>query len=93
MKLTMTKELRAEFGPLFNKQRRAAPPEIRVAFLEILQLFRVDSTHPVLRNHQLKDRYAGFQSIDITGDWRAIYRMEKDRIIFVALGTHTQLYG
>jgi addiction module RelE/StbE family toxin len=93
MKLKMTNEPRIEFGPLFNKQRRAAPPEIRVAFLETLQLFRADPAHPALRNHPLKDRYSGFQSIDVTDDWRAIYRTERNLIIFIALGTHDQLYG
>lgn len=93
MKLKMTSEPRIEFGPLFKKQRQAAPPEIRIALLENLQLFRVDPTHPTLRNHMLKDKYAGFRSIDITNDWRALFRIEHKRIIFVELGTHDQLYG
>jgi addiction module RelE/StbE family toxin len=41
----------------------------------------------------LKDKYAGFRSIDVPDDWRALYRKERERIIFVELGTHDQLYG
>lgn len=93
MKLKMINEPRIEFGPLFNKQRQAAPPEIKVAFLESLQLFRANPIHPALRNHVLKDKYAGFRSIDVTDDWRALYRIELERIIFVELGTHEELYG
>ena len=46
-----------------------------------------------LRNHPLKDKFAGVRSIDVTGDWRALYRKMRERIIFVELGTHDQLYG
>lgn len=93
--LKMIKTIKApriDFSLIFNKQLTAAPREIRVAFLETLQLFRYDPEHPSLRNHALKDRYAGFRSIDVTGDWRALYRKERERIIFVDLGTHDQLY-
>jgi mRNA-degrading endonuclease YafQ of YafQ-DinJ toxin-antitoxin module len=37
--------------------------------------------------------YAGFRSIDVAEDWRALYRREPERIIFVEIGTHEQLYG
>ena len=84
---------RIEFSVFFNKQLTASTREIRVAFLETLQLFRDDPDHPSLRNHALKDKYAGFRSIDVTDDWRALYRKERERIIFVELGTHDQLYG
>jgi addiction module RelE/StbE family toxin len=46
-----------------------------------------------LRNHPLKDKFAGVRSIDVTADWRALYRRERERIIFVEFGTHDQLYG
>jgi addiction module RelE/StbE family toxin len=46
-----------------------------------------------LRNHPLSGKYEGFRSIDVTEDWRALYRKEPERIIFVDIGTHTQLYG
>jgi addiction module RelE/StbE family toxin len=89
----MKNDLRIEFSPIFNKRRNAAPIEIKKAFLECFSLFHVEPFHPALRNHPLKGKYAGFRSIDITGDWRALYREETERIIFVELGTHKELYG
>ena len=56
------------------------------------ELFRENPHHEALRNHLLTERYAGFRSIDVTEDWRALYRTEHERIIFVELGTHEQLY-
>jgi addiction module RelE/StbE family toxin len=66
---------------------------LKKAFQDTLALFLVEPDHSSLRNHALKDKYAGFRSVDVTGDWRALYRRERERIIFVELGTHDQLYG
>jgi addiction module RelE/StbE family toxin len=89
----MKKTLRIDFSPLFNKQRKSAPLAIKQAFRDALDLFSEDPTHSALRNHPLSDEYAGFSSIDVTEDWRALFRQEKDRIIFAYLGTHDELYG
>jgi addiction module RelE/StbE family toxin len=89
----MKNEPRIEFTPLFNKQRKAAPLEIKAAFREALELFLENPTHQALRNHPLTGKYAGFRSIDVTEGWRALYRTEPKRIIFMELGTHPQLYG
>ena len=89
----MKNKLRIEFTPLFNKQRKAAPLVIKLAFRDALDLFAEHPNHPALRYHPLTGKYAGFHSIDVTEDWRALYRTEPERIIFVELGTHEQLYG
>lgn len=70
----INKTPRIEFTPYFNKQRKASPLEIKEAFLETLTLFLEDQGHPSLRNHALKEKFAGYRSIDITEDWRAIFR-------------------
>ena len=50
-----------------------------------------------LNSHSLREPYQGLLSIDITADWRALYKLkqEKDDSIayFVILGTHNELYG
>ena len=89
----MKNKPRIEFTPLFTKRRKAAPLAIKEAFRETLELFLEDPYHPALRNHPLTGKYAGFQSIDVTPDWRALYRGEGERIIFVNIGTHDHLYG
>jgi addiction module RelE/StbE family toxin len=78
---------------IISKQRKAAPLEIKQAFRDILDLFSENPNHPALRNHTLTGKYAGFRSIDVTDDWRALYREELERIIFAELGTHEELYG
>lgn len=86
-----------EFTTLFNKQRKSAPVEIKKAFLETILLFIEDPDHPSLRNHSLKGKFSGYRSIDITGDYRAIFKESnlcKQKVfIFQMFGTHSQLYG
>jgi addiction module RelE/StbE family toxin len=89
----MKKTLRIEFSPLFDKQRKAAPLEIKQAFRDALDLFSENHTHPALRSHPLTGKFAGFRSIDVTEDWRALYREEPERVYFSELGTHEELYG
>lgn len=93
LKMRNIKNIRIDFTNLFNKQRKEAPLEIKVAFKETLELFLEDHDHITLRNHTLTEKYAGIRSIDVTDDWRALYREEPERIIFVELGTHDELYG
>jgi addiction module RelE/StbE family toxin len=88
----MKNEPRIEFTHWFNKLRKAAPLAIKHALRDVLELFAENPNHPALRNHPLTGKYAGFQSIDVTEDWRALYREEKERIMFADLGTHEELY-
>jgi addiction module RelE/StbE family toxin len=88
-----TPNKRIEFSPIFDKQIARAPAEIKLAFHEVYYLFSENPTHPALRNHLLTGKYAGFRSIDVTEDWRALYREEPERLLFMELGTHEALYG
>lgn len=86
-----------EYTTLFNKQRKEAPPEIKIAFQDALELFLDDPNNPHLRNHALKEKFADYRSIDVTDDWRALFKINKSdtntTITFHILGTHDQLYG
>lgn len=84
---------RIEFSPIFLKKLKRAPIAIRIAFEETFELFSENPQSEVLRNHLLTQKYAGIRSIDITADWRALYREERERIIFIEIGTHKQLYN
>jgi addiction module RelE/StbE family toxin len=93
----MKSEPRIEYTPLFTKQRKAVSVEIKEAFLETLRLYLVAPHHPTLRNHPLRGKYAGLRSIDVTEDYRALFREiqtgEQTIIVFHLLGTHEELYS
>ena len=84
---------RVDFSKRFDKQLRKAPPKVQETFLTRFNYFTDNPFHSVLNNHVLKGNYKGCRSINITGDWRAVYREEKDVVIFLVLGTHSELYG
>lgn len=83
------------FTDQFRKQYKKVNVRIRNRFDIVLEKFISNPMDSELRNHPLHGKLEGFRSIDVTSDWRAIYKEEKqDEIVFyfVALGTHSQLY-
>lgn len=82
------------FHTRFKKQLQKVPEKIQSAFYYRLGVFQKNPFDPQLRNHALKGKYLGYRSIDVTGDWRAAYRLlNNDECVFAFLGTHSQLYG
>jgi addiction module RelE/StbE family toxin len=83
------------FTDQFRKQYKKANVRIRNRFNIVLEKFKSNPMDPELRNHPLNGKLEGFRSIDVTSNWRAIYKeVKQDEIVFyfVALGTHSQLY-
>lgn len=81
-----------KFAKRFSKQYDKAEIKIRLSYKRKLALFRKDPFNPLLNNHALTGNYAGFRSINITGNWRAIYSKKEEIITFEFLGTHSELY-
>lgn len=84
------------FSSTFKKQYKKVNSSIRNSFQVKLTLFLQDKNNSQLRNHALKGKYMGLRSINVTGDWRALYKEENEKgetiVIFILLGTHGQLY-
>ena len=82
-------------GKKFIKLYDKSPIKIRRSFDLRLTIFSQDKFHPILNNHALGGKYIGYRSINVTGDWRAIFREFQDEeiIYFDLIGTHSQLYG
>ncbi len=89
--------MRVVYDPLFLARLKKANVRIRKSFKERIIIFSKDPLALQLNNHALKDDYQGYQSIDITSDWRAIYKeaiIGEDTVAyFIILGTHKELYG
>lgn len=84
------------YSTKFKKQLAKAGPKIQKALIKRRQILEKDPNDHALNNHKLSGRYSGFRSINITGDWRAVFSEERTNnthtIIFRELGTHSQLY-
>ncbi len=77
----------------FEKDYAKSSPEIKNRFKERRNLLLIDFSHPILNNHLLHGKFKNYWSINVTGDFRAVYKIEENIAIFVAIGTHSQLYS
>ena len=87
-----------DYSDLFLKQFRKAPLPIKKAARNRIDLFLKDPFNPLLYNHLLTGKFKEMRSINVTGDWRIIFKEDNDRglkkvIVFMMIGTHSQLYS
>ncbi len=78
----------------FDKKFKKLSPVIKKKFCERIAMFLENPFAEELNNHELNGNYQGMRSINITGDIRAIYEtIDKQKIYFIAIGSHAQLHG
>ena len=85
--------MRISYTRNFIKQSKKLNKPIRLNLLERIELFSNNPLDSELNNHPLKGKYKQYRSINVTGDFRALYLTRDDLIIFDIVGTHSQLYG
>jgi addiction module RelE/StbE family toxin len=84
----------AKFSPVFRRRIKKVSKDVKSRFKIRLNLFLEDPFNQLLNNHQLAGKYLGYRSINITGDWRAVYRLiDEDTAYFTEIGTHSKLYA
>lgn len=81
------------FHKEFTKKLKRLTPKTKEKFYERLSAFENDEFDPVLNNHSLKGKYLGYRSINVTGDLRAVYKKNNAEVIFMTIGSHSNLYG
>lgn len=84
--------MQINFSKKFCKIYVKAPEEIKKSFKERLLIFKKNKFDKILNNHQLSGDFYFLRSINITGDWRALFIDNNDVIDFVILGNHNNLY-
>ncbi len=78
----------------FEKDFTKLPTPIKKKAIATLEKFIENPQNPSLRNHGLTGAWKGYFSINVTRDTRAIYFViEDDMVRFVAIGSHSELYG
>ena len=77
----------------FEKPYSKLSPAIKEKFKERRNLFMNNPFNPILNNHSVDKAYPGCRSINITGDYRVIFRQNDNLVEFINIGTHSQLYG
>jgi addiction module RelE/StbE family toxin len=81
-----TKQFKKQYQKLSQKTQQQCDAR--------LSLFMSKPTSPLLRVHILHGALSGCSSINISGDIRVVFQVQDDGVIlFVAIGTHEQLYS
>ncbi len=85
--------MRTDFTKNFRKQYQKLPKKVQTQFTERLRLFIEDQGNPLLKVHSLMGDYRGCSSINVTGDIRAVFKVQAGQVaLFVAIGSHSELY-
>ncbi len=84
--------MQVRYHKSFQKHVSKLQPAQLQRLKAVVKLFVVDSGHPDLYNHALTGEWTGYRSIAFGGDWRAHYKIVDGTAVFVACGTHSQLY-
>jgi len=85
----MTVRFHKKFKKRYEKYQSKLQKQINTR----LRIFYANPFDSVLENHKLQGKFNGKNSINITGDMRAIYSVSKNGSIeFLYIGTHSELY-
>ena len=78
----------------FERHFKKLPASIRAQAATRLVLFARDPFNPLLNNHPLHGVHKDKRSINVTGDYRIVYReVEEGVALLIDIGTHNELYG
>ena len=85
--------MRIRYKSPFLKRYAKLSASLRAKCDERIHLFATEPSHPLLYNHALQGDRLEQWSINVTGDWRALYEfVDADTVIFVDIDTHSNLY-
>lgn len=85
--------MRVIFHKRFIKCFSKLPSKAQDVFYKKLIIFYDDKFNIALNNHSLSGKHSDKRSINITGDYRAIFKeQENGDVVFLLIGTHSELY-
>lgn len=76
----------------FQKDFKKLPSKTRSRFYDRLSPFLQNKSAPILNNHSVEKAFPGCRSTNVTGGYRAIFKEEGDTVIFITIGSHSDLY-
>jgi len=84
--------MRIRYKKRFEKDFKKLPPKVKEQFFDRLEIFITDKFNIILNNHSVDKAFPDCRSINVSGDYRAIFSEEDGLVIFINIGTHSELY-
>jgi len=85
--------MKVVFHRNFKKQYRKLPTKVQKQFNVRLAVFLEDPNDPILNIHTLKGNKYAVSSMNVSGDYRALFIQTKTRVTFYKIGSHSELYS
>ena len=76
----------------FSRQYNKLPIKIQQQFNTRFKLYLENEANPLLNVHNLSGEYRGHQSFNVNADVRAVFTRVPEKLYFVAIGSHSELY-
>ncbi|MFW5853609.1 MAG: type II toxin-antitoxin system YafQ family toxin [Patescibacteria group bacterium] len=78
----------------FDKRFKKQSAKIKKEFEKRIEIFLINSNHPILDTHKLSGgNLKGLWSFNLSDDVRVIFdKSQKDVIILIDIGPHSELY-
>ena len=87
MKIFFTKHFKKSY-----KKRIQPNRNLEKRFDQRYDIFILDTTNPLLKDHSLTGKLRDHRAFSITRDIRVVYYIHKNIAYFVDVGTHNQVY-
>ena len=86
--------MKFETSRIFDKKYLRLSNKIKFKFKERRDFFEKEPASRILNLHKLEGKLGGLWSINITGDYRAVfyYKDSKRTAVFINIGTHSELF-
>lgn len=84
--------MKINYSKNFSKEFKKLPKYAEKSFEKRLNLFLENPKNPILNNHKLNGEFKDYRSINISGDYRLIFFVQKQELFLVHIGSHSQLY-
>lgn len=87
--------MRIEFSSDFEDKLKKYKRKDNTKYKKILRkiaFFKNNPRHPSLRIHKLKGELREYWSFWVEGDLRILYIYQEDKITFLDIGTHREIY-
>jgi len=84
--------MKLNYSGSFKKDFKKLSKKLQDQFKNRVEIFKINQFNPLLNNHSLHHPYEGCRSINISGDFRALYEISGDIITFVRISTHSELF-
>lgn len=76
------------YHPQFQRDFDRLPKRVQDSAIRAEKLFRNNPRHPSLKTHKLHGKMRGLLSFSVTREYRIVFELSDDRVVFLIIGKH-----